>query len=949
LRWFCWIALLAVLLQPLRSAQASPDSQTSDANQKAKSVLSRMTPDEKVGQLFLVTFKNRDISPNSQIYDLIVNHHIGGVMLSAANDNFTGPDNTVREAYNLISVLQARAWEGSQKVFTDSKTKTSYTPEYIPLFVGMSQEGDGIPYDQILNGMTPLPDEMAIGATWDQDIAEQGGEVLGQELRAIGVNLLLGPSLDVLEVTQTEGAEDYGSRTFGGDPFWVGEMGKSFIAGLHKGSVNRVAVIAKNFPGRGSSDRPPDEEVSTVRKTLDQLKLIELLPFFKVTGKATSPVETTDGLLVTHIRYPFQGNIRATTRPVSLDQAALDQLLTLPELASWRSNGGVMVSDNLGSPAVKKFYSPTGEVFDARQVARDAFLAGNDLLYLGDITTSGDPDSYTSITKILDFFGQKYREDPAFAQRVDLSVERLLTLKFKVYGQFLYDAVQNSETGLTGIGRKQDVTFKIAQESATLLSPDSAELVTALPRPPGNQDRIVFITDEITGRQCSTCPIESVFSVDAFQKSVLKLYGPDSGGQVQRYNLKSYSYLNLSQLLSGQPTTDTDIKKMDDDLRAADWIVFAAATLSNDRPESWALRKLLTDRTDLLRNKKVVVFAFNAPYFLDATDISKLTAYYAIYSKSQPFIDLAARILFQESTAAGALPVSVPGVGYDLVTATTPDPKQVISLALDMEALTPPQQKATVTATPLTATPTAVPTFKVGDSIPIRTGVILDHNHNPVPDGTVVRFNFLTGNETGSSAQQVETVTTQGVAHTVFRIQNPGLLEISVSSDPARTSEILKLDVSRGASSAITEIAPTVLPTETQTPTVTVTNTEIPPTSTPTPPPPVATVGPGSWFFAMAVIWGIAVIIFWVIRRRLNLRWGVRWALLVAFGGQFAYILFLFFHPAPKVGASLVKDLIVLGLIVLLGSLVGGLGGWIWRKRIDPGSVPRVPKKTAIR
>ena len=43
-----------------------------------------------------------------------------------------------------------------------------------------------------------------------------------------------------------------------------------------------------------------------------------------------------------------------------------------------------------------------------------------------------------------------------------------------------------------------------------------------------------------------------------------------------------------------------------------------------------------------------MVFAFNAPYYLDATDISKLTAYYAFYSKINPFIDVAARILFQE-------------------------------------------------------------------------------------------------------------------------------------------------------------------------------------------------------------------------------------------------------------------------------------------------------------
>ena len=150
----------------------------------------------------------------------------------------------------------------------------------------------------------------------------------------------------------------------------VGEMGKAYIKGIHEGSQNRVAVIAKHFPGRGGADRPPEEEVSTVRKSLEQLKQIELAPFFDVTGKSTSKETTADGLLVSHIRYQgFQGNIRATTRPVSLDQSALEQLMSLEQFSSWRSAGGIMVSDDLGSVALQKFYTPTTPYFDARQVA----------------------------------------------------------------------------------------------------------------------------------------------------------------------------------------------------------------------------------------------------------------------------------------------------------------------------------------------------------------------------------------------------------------------------------------------------------------------------------------------------------------------------------------------------------------------------------------------------
>ncbi len=118
-----------------------------------------------------------------------------------------------------------------------------------------------------------------------------------------------------------------------------------------------------------------------------------------------------------------------------------------------------------------------------------------------------------------------------------------------------------------------------------------------------------------------------------------------------------------------------------------------------------------------MRNKKVVVFAFNAPYYLDATDISKVTAYYAMYSKSQPFIDLAARILFREVSPQGSSPVSIPGVGYDLITATTPDPDQVISLKLDLPEV------VEGTPTPgITPEPTLSPVFRIGDTIPITDG-----------------------------------------------------------------------------------------------------------------------------------------------------------------------------------------------------------------------------------
>ncbi len=206
------LAILLTVLSPAAGAQAYSLSQSPE--QQAKDILDLMTPEERVGQLFLITFKGRDVSTNSQIYDLIVNKHIGGVVLEAANDNFTGPDNTAAAALQMTNQLQQSVWEGGQKGVKDPISGNIIIPQYVPLFVGISQEGDLYPYDEIINGLTPLPNLMAVGAAWQPDLAQKVGNVQGQELSDLGINLLLGPSLDVLDVLHTEGSEDLGTRTF---------------------------------------------------------------------------------------------------------------------------------------------------------------------------------------------------------------------------------------------------------------------------------------------------------------------------------------------------------------------------------------------------------------------------------------------------------------------------------------------------------------------------------------------------------------------------------------------------------------------------------------------------------------------------------------------------------------------------------------------------------------
>jgi len=224
----------------------------------------------------------------------------------------------------------------------------------------------------------------------------------------------------------------------------------------------------------------------------------------------------------------------------------------------------------------------------------------------------------------------------------------------------------------------------------------------------------------------------------------------------------------------------------------------------------------------------VVAFAFDAPYFLDSTEISKLTAYYGIYSKTPAFVDAAVRALFQDSPLTGASPVSVEGVRYDLFSQTQPDPAQIIELYFVVSGQTqsPSQEEPQAAA--------------IGDTLQLRTGIIRDRNNHQVPDGTLVRF-VLRDRVQGTVTIIGDRPTSDGVAQLDYVLDarmGPGQFRITAESGEATVSQEVDIVIEDEAQLAI--IVPTPLPTETPEPTPSPTFTPAP-TERPTPLPPTAT------------------------------------------------------------------------------------------------------------
>lgn len=813
----------------------------------AARLLAEMSPEARVGQLFLVTFPGAEATETALITRLIREYHVGGVLLSAENGNIVNDGDTPSQVVTLVGQLQQVAWEATQPItgttpVTESRQAVG---PFVPLFVAVNHEGNGAPYTAISNATTPLPSAMALGATWKPEYAATVGEIVGQELRALGINMLLGPTLDTPDTTTLPNS-GLGVRAFGSEPFWVGQMGLRYIQGVHTGSAGQVAVIAKHFPGLGMADRSLDEEISTVQRTLDQLRQLDLAPFL-ATAQSTDPLGRADGIMVSHIRFRgLEGGRFVTTRPVSVDSQVLLRLLSLPELAAWRESGGLTVSDSLGLRALRRFYDPNEQTFNSRRIAQEAFLAGNDILLISEFAlTDRWEDQIANLESTITFFQEKYASDAAFQTLVDQAVTRILRRKLALYGgQFTLSAAQPSIAGAYDqVGLRREASAMISRDAVTLLSPPSPDLI---PSPPTQEENIVIFTDDREISACAVCDPAPAISSRALQDTINRLYGPDTTGQIDPQRISSFTFSQLSNYLDSSPATPTAIPEgqetvtptlslsIQSAIRQADWIIFALLNPGSNSQGTDPVRRFLAQQADALRGPSLVAVAYDVPYYLDATEVSKLSLYIAAYSRTDAFIEASILTLFGELTPAGASPVSVSGIGYDLTRQITPDPNQTINLEYFIDAL-PEEGEPTPEPTVEGEATAEPPLLEVGDSLRLQTGVVVDRNGHPVPNGTPVQFIFTYPAE--GLEHSITAVTRDGVAEAMLTLERTGQVDISIQADPVPRRVALQITIQEGEPAVIVPITPTPSPTQ---PRPTPTPTEEPepqatPTNSPTP------------------------------------------------------------------------------------------------------------------
>ena len=119
-----------------------------------------------------------------------------------------------------------------------------------------------------------FPSAMGIAATGNLDLAYSVAKATATEVSAVGVNLILGPVLDVLTNARHQ---PLGVRAVGDDPQ---EASQFAIASLNGYKDAGLATCGKHFPSYGNLDFLGSSlDMPIITQTLEELSLSALVPF----------------------------------------------------------------------------------------------------------------------------------------------------------------------------------------------------------------------------------------------------------------------------------------------------------------------------------------------------------------------------------------------------------------------------------------------------------------------------------------------------------------------------------------------------------------------------------------------------------------------------------------------------------------------------------------------
>lgn len=389
-------------------------------SQRVNDLLSRMTVEEKVGQLLcalgwdMYEIKGEDVIVSNKFKELVRQSGAGMLWATYRADPWTRK--TLENGLN--PELAAKAGNALQKYVLDN------TRLGIPLFLA-----EEAPHGHMAIGTTVFPTGIGLAATWSPALMEEMGKAIGKEVRLQGAHISYGPVLDLSRDARWSRVEE----TFGEDPVLAGKMGAAVVAGLGGGKLDlphSTIATLKHFLAYAVPEAGQNGNYATVGER--DLKQNFLPPFREAIESGALSVMTSynsiDGVPCTSNHY----------------------LLTDLLRKEWGFNGFV-VSDlySIDGLHTSHFTAPSlaDAGIQALQAGVDVDLGAEAFATLCESVHSG------AVSECL----------------VDSAVAHVLTLKFDM-GLFEHPYVNPEEAGKEVRSEQHvDLARRIAQQSVVLL------------------------------------------------------------------------------------------------------------------------------------------------------------------------------------------------------------------------------------------------------------------------------------------------------------------------------------------------------------------------------------------------------------------------------------------------------------------------------------------------
>jgi beta-N-acetylhexosaminidase len=268
----------------------------------------------------------------------------------------------------------------------------------VPLFLSSDQEGGVYASVNHLTGGTDSLSPTALGATRDERVVFDQFDLMGREVRALGLNMNFGPLLD------THYQRDNGNlntRTFGPDVDLNARLGVAAFAAFQR---NLVLPAVKHFPGDGMLAVNTHHEYSVNTAPLEELEARLLKPFRAAFAAGS------DAVMIIPAQYTALDDRRAaiTSRPVITGflrgEVGFEGLVVTDDLNMYGARLGLAEDQEPGYEALKAgadlllYVSMDDGRLDDLFARIEAGLASGDL----------DADGFAASTRRILGYKQKY-------------------------------------------------------------------------------------------------------------------------------------------------------------------------------------------------------------------------------------------------------------------------------------------------------------------------------------------------------------------------------------------------------------------------------------------------------------------------------------------------------------------------------------------------------------